>query len=47
VALKGGGASYAMPSPQHKFPWATGPGSVHKLPPTCFADYNHYTGEHL
>jgi hypothetical protein len=36
---------FASPNPQHTVPWATGPTSFQKLPPTCFDNYNHYTGE--
>ena len=42
-----GGSSqvFSSPNPQHTIPWATGPTSIQKLPPTCFDNYNHYTGE--
>ncbi len=42
-----GGSSqvFSSPNPQHNSPWATGPMSIQKLPPTCFDNYNHYTGE--
>ena len=42
-----GGSSqvFSSPNPQHNLPWATGPMSIQKLPPTCFDNYNHYTGK--
>ena len=42
-----GGSSqiFSSPNPQHTVPWATGPLSIQKVPPTCFDNYNHYTGE--
>ena len=44
---KGGSSiNYSSPSPQHAVPWATGPVSIQKMPPTCFDNYNHYTGDY-
>ena len=42
----GSSINYSSPSPQHAVPWATGPVSIQKMPPTCFDNYNHYTGEY-
>lgn len=36
---------FSSPNPQHNTPWATGPLSIQKIPPTCFDNYNHFTGQ--
>ena len=47
IKQRGGSSQvFSSPNPQHNVPWATGPMSIQKLPPTCFDNYNHYTGEH-
>lgn len=45
--MRGGSSfNYASPSPNENMPWANGPLSIQKMPPTCYDNYNHFTGKY-
>ena len=45
--MKGGSSfNFASPSPNENMPWANGPLSIQKMPPTCYDNYNHFTGKY-
>jgi len=45
--MKGGASfNFASPSPNENMTWANGPLSIQKMPPTCYDNYNHFTGKY-